>query len=702
MGRARRRGLAARVIRATIAFTALAALSLAWPDDAAPSIAFAATSPAGAGARGAGLDIYALEPDGSTTQLTRALGADSMPAWSPDGKQIAFVSERDGSPRVYVMRADGSSQHALVQNSLTESGSPAWSPDGKRVAFEGREQAQGAFAVYVVGRDGKQPQRVSGGGTDARQPAWRPDGQRLALAVKRADGWYLCTAQPDGAGLQPILKDAASKSEVPDIAWSPDGSKIGFASDRDDAKGDVYVVNADGSGLHRLTQSPGRDDRPTWSADGSQILFQSDRGGALSLYAMDADGSPQTRVRTGELGGTCYVAWNPQAKGHLMVAQAPAGETPGPAPAAPGAPAKAPPAAGNLEFQTTLARGVGAIQAGKSADAIAAFQKAQQLVPGSPQPDWWLARTYLSQTPPDYENAVSAFAGAIEKDAKQPELGGEQKAAAYGFIGKVYLANAKDDPQRLDRAVQMLTAAVAADQNDASAAYDLARALARKGDGQHAIGALKIAALAEQRTGKTGTVIRAKTEPDFDALRNDPQFADVVANAAEAPPAPAPSPTPSPGTAPQPPGPGPKPPEPAPAEAAGQGPARLLAWTSYRDNNPDVFVMDLQRGEPINLTRNPASDEQPAISPNRGQIAFVSDRDGNKEIYVVDLDGKNLRRLTNSPGDDTHPRWTPDGKKIVFCSERGGNKEIWIMDADGGYPTNLTHDANIDQDPDIR
>jgi lipoprotein-anchoring transpeptidase ErfK/SrfK len=381
-----------------------------------------------------------------------------------------------------------------------------------------------------------------------------------------------------------------------------------------------------------------------------------------------------------------------------MLAQAPGGETPAPPPGAAGPAAGPTPAAGNVQFQVALAQGVAAIQSAKLGEAIAAFEKAQQLVPGSPQPDWWLGRTYLSQTPPDFEKALSAFVTAIEKDTKQPELGGEQKAAAYGLIGKVYLANAKDDPQRLDRAVQMLTAAVAADQSDAHAAYDLARALARKGDGQRAIGALRIAALAEQRTGKPGTVIRAKTDPDFDALRADPQFAEVVANAAEA----APTPAPAPGTAPQPPGPAPKPPETTPGEAVGQGPARLLVWTSYRDNNPEVYVMDLQQGQPINLTRNPASDEQPAISPNRGQIAFVSDRDGNKEIYVVDLDGKNLRRLTNSPGDDTHPRWTPDGRKIVFCSERGGNKEIWIMDADGGYPTNLTHDANIDQDADIR
>ena len=77
----------------------------------------------------------------------------------------------------------------------------------------------------------------------------------------------------------------------------------------------------------------------------------------------------------------------------------------------------------------------------------------------------------------------------------------------------------------------------------------------------------------------------------------------------------------------------------------------------------------------------------------QAQIAFSSERDGNPEIYVMDINGKNQRRLTNTRGDDWSPSWSPDGKRIVFFSDRDGHVhpkhgwstfEIYVMDADGG------------------
>ena len=82
----------------------------------------------------------------------------------------------------------------------------------------------------------------------------------------------------------------------------------------------------------------------------------------------------------------------------------------------------------------------------------------------------------------------------------------------------------------------------------------------------------------------------------------------------------------------------------------------------------------------------------------QAQIAFSSDRDGNIEIYVMDTNGGNQRRLTNNPDDDWEPSWSPDGKRIAFMSDRDGHVdvrgwptgEIYVMDADGGNQQNLT------------
>jgi Tol biopolymer transport system component len=96
-----------------------------------------------------------------------------------------------------------------------------------------------------------------------------------------------------------------------------------------------------------------------------------------------------------------------------------------------------------------------------------------------------------------------------------------------------------------------------------------------------------------------------------------------------------------------------------------------------------------------NLTRHPASDDDPRWSPDGSQIAFSSDRSGNYEVYVMEADGTDPRRLTQSPAVDAQPAWSPDGTQIAFVSLRDGNAEIYVMNVDGTSLRRVTHtDAN--------
>ena len=119
-----------------------------------------------------------------------------------------------------------------------------------------------------------------------------------------------------------------------------------------------------------------------------------------------------------------------------------------------------------------------------------------------------------------------------------------------------------------------------------------------------------------------------------------------------------------------------------------------LTFDTDRDDNAEIYVIEVDGSNPTNLTNDPAGEGWPAWSPDGTKIAFESRRDGDREIYVMDADGGNPTNLTTLVGSDGHPSWSPDGIKIAFHTYRDGNWEVYVMDADGGNPTNLTnHDA---------
>jgi Tol biopolymer transport system component len=126
-----------------------------------------------------------------------------------------------------------------------------------------------------------------------------------------------------------------------------------------------------------------------------------------------------------------------------------------------------------------------------------------------------------------------------------------------------------------------------------------------------------------------------------------------------------------------------------------------LAFTSTRDGNFEVYVMNADGTGQVNLTNSPGSDGTPAWSPDGSQIAFRSARDGNGEIYLVNADGTGQVNLTNSPGSDGNAAWSPDGSQIAFGSDRDGNGEIYVMNADGTGQVNLTNSASHDGGPSL-
>ena len=126
---------------------------------------------------------------------------------------------------------------------------------------------------------------------------------------------------------------------------------------------------------------------------------------------------------------------------------------------------------------------------------------------------------------------------------------------------------------------------------------------------------------------------------------------------------------------------------------------RRIAFSSERDGNAEIYVMDADGSDAIRLTNHPADDRSPAWSPDGRRIAFSSERDANAEIYMMDADGTDPTRLTGHEADDGSPAWSPDGQRIAFESERDGNYEIYVMDADGSGAKRLTNHPANDRSP---
>ena len=118
-----------------------------------------------------------------------------------------------------------------------------------------------------------------------------------------------------------------------------------------------------------------------------------------------------------------------------------------------------------------------------------------------------------------------------------------------------------------------------------------------------------------------------------------------------------------------------------------------IAFTSLRDGNPEIYVMDADGGNQENLTNHPAYDLEPDWSPDGTKIAFISGRDGGRfQIHVMDADGKNVIRLTDGQGTKRHPNWSPDGRKIAFSVDDQVDY-IAVMDADGRNREKLENHA---------
>lgn len=243
-------------------------------DPAARPIAFTSD-------RSGSFDLWLMGSDGSDpVPLTSSPHADAMPAWSPDGERLAFVSAVDQASRgdICVINADGTGLHNLTRTADVFESAPAWSPDGAQIAYgtlrDGNDQ------IHLMDSDASGTRVIA---SDANWPSWSPDGERIVFSSNRArTDQKLWVMNRDGSGQVVLAEGEGSLSEP---SWSPDGQSIAFISasgspdSADPVKWneDILVMAADGGPGRRVTTLPGNDHwPPAWSPDSSKLAFTAD------------------------------------------------------------------------------------------------------------------------------------------------------------------------------------------------------------------------------------------------------------------------------------------------------------------------------------------------------------------------------------------------------------------------------------------
>jgi Tol biopolymer transport system component len=277
-----------------------------------------------------GAEIRAVDPNHPSNRISLgpSSGLTSM-AWSRDGSHLLVIEETNAGlahKDLYVMNADGS-QTRLTSDGDTTGGS--FSPDGTMVAF-----SRWNDGLYVVDAKGGSPQLVAKSYMAwwLDSPAWSPDGSRIAYTVYLEGGpegltYEIWTVKPDGTDPRLLidLGECGGGGCSGALAWSPDGSMLAFESMRDDPSTRtraVYVVRADGTGLHRINKDGAE---PSWSPDGSRIVFiRYQMPGHLGrwggeLFTVAPDGTDVTLVVEGAVvvyqrdgvARPSGLAWNP-------------------------------------------------------------------------------------------------------------------------------------------------------------------------------------------------------------------------------------------------------------------------------------------------------------------------------------------------------------------------------------------------------
>src|SRR2546425_995782 len=462
---------------------------------------------------------------------------------------------------------------------------------------------------------------------------------RIVFHSTRAGTFDIFVMNAEGSGVTQLTN---TTDQDVDAFWSPNGQRIAFNRfDNTFSTLQIVVMNADGSGVTRLISDAFAT---AWSPDGKRIAFASNRRGGDEVFVMNADGSGVTQLTNNDFVRDFPTAWSPDGKQIAFQSTRDGDEE-----------IFIMNADGTDQTQLTFNQGVFDAVPGWTAGRRDEATGGRCLSPPTGLKSWWPGDGDVGDLIGG-NHGIGSFNVYVmtPRGAEQTQLTdapGYSARPSWSHDGRritftacrptdlsceVYVMNADGSGQT------KLTNDLTADYMSVWSPDDQRIAFVSERDGPPHIYVMNA-------DGSNPTALTQGSAVDQ-------------------------LPTWSPDGA-------------------------RIAFQTNRDGNSEVYVINADGSNPTNLTRNLAAEEFPAWSPGGDKIAFKSDRDGNGEIYVMNVDGSHPTRLTNNPADEYYPAWSPRADKIAFVSNRDGNYEIYVMRADGSAQTRLTNNPAWDADP---